>query len=145
MLNMIFRKIFKVKTVGSRKTGDLRPEWSGNLPPGTSMVVHEYDEAEGWCICECWVSNHPSRTVPRSMVDLVELAKETCVIEVLPTHPLSPPIIGRLTVARNEHVESVNEQAKTLRRKGIEMSFKRKRKRMTTQGVEEEQFVLDEG
>lgn len=142
---MIFRKIFKVKTVGSRKQGNLRPEWSENLPPSTSMVVYEYNEAEGWCICECWVSGHPIRTVPRTMADLNELAKESCVIEVLLSHPLSPIVVGRLSCTKNIDVTEVDDVKKTLKRKGKPMTFKYTRKKRGTHGREEEQYVLDEG
>lgn len=145
-LNMtIFRKMFKVKTVGSRKQGNLAPEWHERLPPSTSMVCHEYNETEGWCICELWVSDHPIRTVPRNMKDLNELAKDPCVIEVLHGHPLSPKTLGRLSVDKNADCTEVDMTAKTLKRHGKSMKFMHTRKKTGTHGKEFEQFVLDEG
>ena len=145
---MIFRKIFKVKTVGSREeTGDLRPAWADDMPnmmPGVSFVVHEYDENEGWCICECWVSDHPIRNIARNETDLETLATEPCVIEVLSTHPLSPSILAVLSLSGGDSLESVDLENKTLVFKGKTMSFKRVEKNRTSAG-EEDQYILDEG
>jgi len=141
----IFRKMFKVKTVGSRKQGNLAPEWHRRLPPSTSMVCHEYNEEEGWCICELWVSDHPIRTVPRTMADLNNMAKDPCVLEVVRHHHLSPKIVGRLGCVKNSDVTDINEKDKTLKRKGKPMNFKYKREKTGTHGKKEEQYVLDEG
>ena len=143
---MIFRKLFKVRTLGNSKTTkDLRPEWAERLPVSVSMVCHEYNETEGWCICELWVSDHPTRQVPRTMKDLNELAKDPCVIEVLHGHPLSPKTLGRLSVDKNVDCTDVDLTAKTLKRHGKPMKFIRTRKKRGTHGKEIEQFVLDEG
>jgi len=145
---MIYRKIFKVRTVGSRETSDLRPEWADEMPnimPGVSFVVHEYDEIEGWCICECWVSDHPIRNVARNMSDLEALATEPCVIEVLPSHLLSPPILSILSLSGGHSPESVDLKKKTLVFKGKIMAFKRVEKNRRTSGEEEDLYILDEG
>ncbi len=144
----IFRKIYKVKTVGSKQEGNLRPEWSdeiSSLMPGISYVVHEYNEAEDWCICECWVSDHPIRNHQRNMSDLETLATEPCVIEVLPSHSSSPPILGILSLSGGGSPESVDLEKKTLVFKGKTMSFKRVEKNRRTDGQEEDLYILDEG
>lgn len=141
----IFRKMFKVKTVGSRKHGNLAPEWHERLPPSTSMVCHEYNEKEGWCICELWVSDHPIRTVPRTMADLNQMANDPCVIEVVHDHHLSPKILGRLSCDITSDVTDVDGKLKTLKRKGKPMKFKYKREKTGTHGKKVKQYVLDEG
>lgn len=142
---MIYRKLFRVKTVGSKQEGDLRPEWSGRLPPSISMVVHEYDYVTQTCVCECWGSDHPIRAVSRNMSDLEELAKDPCVVEVLDTHPSSPEVIGVLSLSGGHSPESVDKAKKKLTFKGKTMSYKRIKKHKTTSGEEEELFILDEG
>ena len=143
---MIFRKIFKVKTIGNSKTTkDLRPEWTERLPTSISMVTYEFNEEEGWIICELWCSDHPIRQVPRTMKDLNELAKDPCVIEVVHNHPLSPKILGRLSLEKNPNCTDVDLTKKTLKQRGKSMKFMRKRKKRGTHGKEIEQFVLDEG
>lgn len=144
----IFRKIYKVATVGSRAEGNLRPAWADEMPdimPGVSFVVHEYNEGEGWCICECWVSDHPIRNHQRNMSDLETLATEPCVIEVLPSHSSSPPILGILSLSGGGSPESVDLEKKTLVFKGKTMSFKRVEKNRRTDGQEEDLYILDEG
>ena len=144
----IFRKIYKVATVGSRAEGNLRPAWADEMPdimPGVSFVVHEYNEDEGWCICECWVSDHPIRVVARNMSDLEALASHESVIEVLTDHPLSPEVLGILSLSGGHSPESVDLKKKTLVFKGKTMSFKRVEKHRTTAGIEEALYILDEG
>lgn len=144
----IFRKIYKVATVGSRAEGNLRPAWADDMPdimPGVSFVVHEYNEAEGWCICECWVSDHPVRGVARNMSDLESLATEPCVIEILSAHPSSPPTLAVLSLSGGHSPESVDLEKKTLVFKGKTMSFKRVEKNRRTDGQEEDLYILDEG
>lgn len=145
----IHRKIFKVKTQGSRAAGNLRPGWEmAEIMPGVSTVVYEYNEAEGWCICECWVSDHPSKGHPRNKSDLDSLATNPLVIEVLTSYPLSPPLIGRLAISDNAALlESIDEKEKKikLKNKAEKMSFKRKFKEKDTGGKEHTKYVLDEG
>lgn len=145
---MIYRKIFRVRTIGSRQTSNLRPEWADTMPDlmaGVSFVVHQYNETEDWCICECWGSDHPIRGVARNMSDLESLATEPCVIEVLSEHPLSPPTLAVLSLSGGHSPESVDLEKKTLVFKGKTMSFKRVEKHRTTAGIEEDHYILDEG
>ena len=142
---MIYRKIFRVRTVGSKQTSDLRPEWADEMISGVSMVVYEYNYEEGWCVCECWVSDHPIRGTPRNMDDLEALASDESVIEVLTKHPLSPEILGILSLSGGHSPESVDLKKKTLVFKDKIMSFKRVEKHRTTAGLEEDHYILDEG
>lgn len=137
-----------MKTIGSRETLDLRPEWADDMPtimPGVSFVVHEYNEKKGWCICECWVSDHPISGIPRNMSDLEALESHESVIEVLTQHPLSPEILGILSLSGGHSPESVDLKKKTLVFKGKTMSFKRVEKNRRTDGIEEDLYILDEG
>lgn len=144
----IYRKIFKVKTVGCRAEGNLRPVWSDEIAtimPGVSYVVHKYNEIEGWCICECWVSDHPIRNHQRTMTDLETLATQPCVIEVLASYPGTLPILGILSISGGGSPESVDKEKKTLVFKGKSMKFKRMEKQRRTDGKEEDSYILDEG
>jgi hypothetical protein len=134
-----------VQTVGNKQEGNLRPEWADRMIPCVSMVAHEYNYEEGWCICECWVSDHPIRGTPRNMDDLQALASDESVIEVLTEHPLSPEVLGILSLSGEHSPESVDLEKKTLVFKGKTMSFKRVEKHRTTAGIEESHYILDEG
>lgn len=144
----VFRKIFKVKTIGSQKTGNLQPAWTDELltiAPGVGMTVHEYNEAEGWCVCELWTSDHNIRSVIGKKSDLDGLATHPSVIEVLTSHPLSPSKLAILSLSGGGSPESVDLEKKTLIFKGKTMPFKRVEKNRTTSGVEEDHYILDEG
>jgi len=147
---LIHRRIFKVKTTGSRAHPEnpLRPAWTDEFVArhgkGINYVVHEYNEDEGWCIVECWCSDHPccEPTERKSKADLEALEKDADVLEVLPSHPRSPPILG--IVATSVH-ESVDEERKEIVVRGRVGTFKRKIRHFTTAGEEEDLYILDEG
>jgi len=145
---MIYRRIFKVKTTGSRDTGDLRPAFTDDFVEkygrGINYVVHEYNEAEGWCVVECWCCDHPILEPEhrKNMTHLRALDKDPSVVEVLPSHPRSPPILGTLATSRHE---SVDEEKKEITVKGRKGSYIRKEKTFTTLGEEIDLYILDEG
>lgn len=143
----IHRKIFKVKTVGSRAEGNLRPAWDMvTIMPGISSVIHEYNEAEGWCICECWgCDNSKIRNVARNMADLNSLASNEHVISVESSHALSPTILASISLSGGASPESVDREKKELVWKGKTIKYLRIEKNVRTDGKEEELFILDEG
>ena len=79
------------------------------------------------------------------MDDLQALASDESVIEVLTEHPLSPEVLGILSLSGGHSPESVDLEKKTLVFKGKTMSFKRVEKHRTTTGIEENHYILDEG
>ncbi len=138
----MIRKILKVKTSGSRKTGDLKP--SLDLPRGLNMVVHEYNEEEGWCIVEIWGSDHPilspeERVTPEKINHVLAQA-----IEELATHPLSPRKLGEI-YGNIGSFEVVDEKRKIVRREidGKEFTYVRTEKRGRPR--EENVVIFDEG
>ena len=144
----VFRKIFKVKTIGSQKEGNLQPAWTEELltiAPGVGMAVHEYDEAEGWCVCELWTSDHNIRSIIGKKIDLDGLATHPSVIEVVTSHHLSPPKLAILSLSGGGSLESVDLEKKTLVFRDKTMSFKRVEKNVRTSGEEEDLYILDEG
>lgn len=144
----VFRKIFKVKTIGNQKTGNLQPAWTDELStiaPGVGMTVHEYNEAEGWCVCELWTSDHNIRSVIGKETDLDGLTTHPSVIEVLTSHPSSPPKLAILSLSGEGSLESVDLEKEELVFKGKTMKFKRVVKQKRTSGEEEDSYILDEG
>jgi len=112
---MIYRKLLKVRVAGSSDKGNLRPAFTDYFTEkysGINFVVHEYNEREGWCIVEVWCSDHP--VLPpehrKNMKHLEELAKDPNVIEEVRTHPLSPPIVGRIIVSTPNSVDEVSNE-----------------------------------
>lgn len=149
-MNMtIYRKILKVKTQGSRAKGNLQPAWEmAQIMPGVSTVVHEYNEKEGWCICEVWCSDHEGRGTKRSKAELDSLDTHESVIGVLTSHPLSPTIIGRVhRLSSDPTIETVDKENKEIKHKGKEkkIKFKREHKMKDTGGKEITKYILDEG
>jgi hypothetical protein len=164
----VFRKVLKVKTVGSRVTGDLRPAFSDDFVEkygcGINYVVHEYNEKEGWCIVEVWCSDHPILPVEhqKNMSHLEEVAKNPHVIETFEKHPLSPPVLGTISYGSPHSPKKVDLEAKTLTLDVTEVvpqrgkapivritektvPFKRAEKARGTDGVEFDNYILDEG
>lgn len=146
----IYRKILKVKTTGNRlKDGNLRPAWEmAKIMPGVSTVVYEYNEEEGWCICEVWCSDHDGRGTKRSKAELDSLASNENVIEVLTSHPSSKAVIGRVTrISDDPTIESVDKVKKEIKHKDKEkkIKYKREHKMKDTGGKEITKYILDEG
>jgi len=138
----IHRKILKVKTVGSRQTGDLRPKLSDTLPIGFNYAVLEYDEVENTCIVECWCSDHPLHEKPKTKADLDEISNHSTVLEGLQSHSKSPPILGSIAIS---FPETINEAKKEITSHGKTGKFLRKIKIHTTTGEEQDEYILDEG
>jgi len=140
----VHRRIFKVKTVGSRVTGDLRPAISDTVPRGINYAVHEYNEDEGWCIVECWCSDHPccEPAERKGRAELEALDGDPDVLEILPSHPNSPPILGRIATTTHEEVDEEKKEITVRGRKG---TYIRKEKVVTTSGEEIDVYILDEG
>lgn len=141
----MIRKILKVKTVGTRTEGNLRPALTDDLLRGLNLVVHEYDETEGTAIIEIFGSDHlalksEERLTPAKMS---EMLKHVSVIEELTTHPKSPPIICRLAVSLDSVAEEVDEQEKTFVKKETKGKHKYLRKDKGHRG--EDILVMDEG
>lgn len=152
----IYRRILKVKTVGSRREGNLRPAISDRCPRGINYVVHEYNEDEGWCIIEAWCSDHPILPTEhqKDASHLEELAADPDVIQTIEKHPLSPPVLGRISYGSPASPKKVDLTAKTITVEVRELdgrivektvSFKRVEKERTTRGTEYDNYILDEG
>lgn len=142
---VVYRQILKVKTTGSRATRNLRPEISDRLPEGLNYAVHEYNEEEDWCILEAWCSDHPVLPQKHRKNDthLKKLSGDSAVIASLTSHPLSPPILGRMTTSTHDSVDETKKEITVHGRKGTYLrKIKETRKDM---GTEEDIWVLDEG
>jgi len=141
---MIHRKILKVKTTGSRVTRDLRPILTDVIPKGVNLTVHEYNEDEGWCVCEISGSDHPvlppEEQITTAKID--EVLRHESVIEELETHPLSPPIIMILSTSVHDSVDAEKKEIVVRGRKG---SFIRKERVIDEGGLEIDYYILDEG
>jgi len=138
---LIHRKIFRVKTVGSRETKDLRPDIE--LPRGINSLVLSYND--GTCIIEVWGSDHPILSVEdRFTIEKLRKVEEQAV-EVLDAHPLSPRIIGAITMLESvikQMGSAVDEERKEITVKGKIYKFVRK-EYDDRQG--ENRYILDEG
>ena len=140
----MFRKLLKVKTIGSIETGDLKPKISSFMPPGVNYAVYEYDEKEGWCILELVGSEHPILGTKQITPEKIQqVVNHSAVIQEIKSHPLSPPKLRELVVNRTKF-DSVDKTRKLATKKGVSFSFKRIEKRHF-RGEEVEQIVFDEG
>jgi hypothetical protein len=93
----VHRKILKVKTEGSRISGDLRPKLCAALPRGVNLVVLEYTDNDAACVVEIYGSDHTD-LAPEERVDkerLESVARHESVLSHLSSHPQSPKVIGR--------------------------------------------------
>jgi len=144
---MIYRRILKVKTVGSRN-GEvpLQPDLTDFAVKysGINFAVHEYNEKEGWCVVELWCSDHPVLEAKHQKTDkdLQLVDTEPAVMKVLTEHRLSPKILGVLSTSTHD---SVDEEKKEITVRGRKGNFLRKEKHTTTAGKEQDEYVLDEG
>ena len=139
-----------MKTLGSRETGDLRPEISDNLPHGLNYLVLEYDETAQTCVVEAWCSNHLLLKAEdrKNMVDLQALDKHPATVKTLPSHAKSPKTLGRFALSVRAHSPpnaEVDKEKKTVKFQGRQGPYKRMVKQKTTDGTDEELYVLDEG
>jgi len=143
----VFRKILKVETKGSRATADLKPILSDHLPRGVNLVVHEYNEPEGWCIAEIFGSDHPFVNERISSDDLNRLAEHPSVIETLATHPKSPEVITHIYFHPEIHASperySIDEERKRIvdKETGKEASYIR----VELDDRGRERILIDEG
>ena len=85
----MFSKILRVKTTGSRATGNLHPIIADHLPVGVNLKALEYDEAAGEAIVEIWGSDHPLMRDKTSVEVLKSLSEHDSVLEKLKNHPHS--------------------------------------------------------
>jgi len=131
------RKILKVKTIGSRKAGNLQPD----IEPehGMNLLVLEYNEIEKWCIVEVWGTDHELAEKIVTTKDLERISKRSSVIAILPSHSKSPKIIGRFAIG-TENAEDINPVTKTVKIKEKSVSFKRIEK-----DHQKDIIILDEG
>lgn len=142
----VYRTILKVRTIGSRVSGDLRPAFMdnfGNDFPGIGYSVLEYDEAGGTCVLEASCSDNPAQPPggARPKAALSAVAKHPAVLSTLSSHPNSPHIICSIgTVAP----DSVNEDQKTITVKGNTGPYLRKEVVQTSQGPVV-RYIVDEG
>jgi len=108
---MIVRRIYKVPLIGSRVTGDLRPD-TDDLPRGVNLRVLEYLEAEGMCVIELWGSD-VTQLIPEERCDATKIeayATHKGWMPPLTSHPKSPAIIGRITRIRPDGTEEVLDE-----------------------------------
>jgi len=147
---MIRRKILKVKTKGSRATGDLRPIFSDETPQGINYVVYDYNETEGSCIVEIWSSDHEA-LAPQERYDhgkWNKIINHPSVIETLPSYSKSPTILGTIAAMLSPRV--LDEKKKVVKdtTTGKEYPYLRKSKetkKATATSLEHETIILDEG
>jgi len=141
----ISRRILRVKTAGSRENGDLRPALVDDLPRGINLVVHEYNEAEGWCVIEIWGSDHPIlRPEERSTTGKINsVVTHESVVEELATHPLSPPKLAEITGVVGSM--KVDERRKVVIKEGKEYPYIRVEKRQIHDPKGEDIIIFDEG
>jgi hypothetical protein len=141
----IFRKILRVKTVGSRETGDLRPAIVDDTLKGVNTLVLEYSLDDSEAIVEIWGSNHP--IVPaeaRMNADkIAKVSGHPSVIEELATHPLSPAKIGQISGRVGSF--KADKARKVAIREGKEYPYKRIEKRTFTDGLNYDVVIFDEG
>jgi len=136
----IYRKMFKIKTIGSSKEGNLKPEIVEKMPAGINLVVHEYNEAAGWAIVELYCSDHPllDSKYRKTMADLEKLKNDLSIIESVASHPNSPAILATFHI-KTELATAIDETAKTLTVKGVTAKFVRKT------NDPRRQIIIDEG
>jgi len=154
----IHKKLFKVKTIGTREEGNLKPILADYLPKGIHLASLQYNEAEKWAIVLCWCSDHellPASERHRES-DLIALASQPSIIEVLPDdHPLMPkkPFTS---ISLSETIKTPfkdeklppplpsNEATKTVRYKNREWKYLRKRQYTDTDGRTVQEYILEE-
>lgn len=141
----VYRRIFKVTTLGSRLTGNLRPAFTddfGRNYHGVNFSVLEYEESAGTCVLEVWCSDHPAQPdggTPETVLDKV--AQHPAVLSLVQSHPKSPPILGGVATTAPD---SVDEAKMTVTVKGNTGTYLRKEMIQTPQGPVA-RYVLDEG
>lgn len=140
---MIYRKIFKTKTAGSKKTGDLRPIISDTLPKGFNYAVLEYI-ADGMCIVEVWCSDSSILTADeqKDQRDLAAFSQNA--EEIIDSHRHSPPVLARIAVAKTQDLE-VDKTKRTVKFRGKSSPYQHVEKTHTSTGKEEEIYIIDEG
>ena len=140
----MFRKILKVKTTGSRDTGDLRPAFT-DIPQGLNYQVYEYNEKEGWCIVEIYGFDHPVLEPHKKFTPAkqTKVLIDSAVIEELPTHPLSPKVLARLTAPVGSF--EPDEKRKVVKREGKEYPYMKIEDTLDGHGFKIKQVVFDEG
>jgi hypothetical protein len=94
----MLRKILRVKTVGSRASGNLKPLLTNALPQGVHLTVLEYNESNGTCIVEIYGSDSEMAVKPITAEILNSVKAHQSVIEELQTHSLSPKKIAGFSV-----------------------------------------------
>jgi len=143
---MIYRKILRVKTVGSRKTRNLAPAIMP-LPKGFNFTVLEYSPDEKECVVEVWCSDHPilapEERKTKADLDALFSKSNPAVLDSLSSHPSSPKMIGRIMVF-SEVLEAIDDVTKTATFKGRTGKFIRK-ETMDVHGITKEIIILDEG
>jgi len=93
----IVRRIYKIPTLGSRVTGDLRPDID-DLERGINVLVLEYTDDETMCVIEVWGSDITDLP-PEERCDITKIeayAARKGWTPPLTSHPKSPAIIGRI-------------------------------------------------
>ena len=137
-----------MKTTGARKTGDLRPVFTDNFVEtygtGINFVVHEYNEKEGWCIVECWCSDHAVLDIKdqKKDTDLQKIDAHASVIEVLPSYMRSPSVLASIKTIQHDSVDEAKKEITVHGKKG---KFVRKDKKKDHSGKDIDLWVLDEG
>lgn len=136
----MLRKILKVKTIGSREEGNLRPIVSDNLPMGVNLVVLEYNETEKWAIVEIFGSDYG--IIPKEKRITTEkinsVVKSDDVIDELASHSESPISIASIGIIRDK-VDSYNKTTKKAVIKGKSYNVKR-----VEDTGDEEILIIDE-
>lgn len=161
MIMMIYRKIYRCETVGSRATKNLRPKLSDETPQGINYRVLEYDEKKNTCILEAWCSDHeilkPEHR--KNMADLNQLSSRPYMLETVEKHAKSPKILGCLSVTETltgpqgqglpkiaqPNLGKINPEAKTIEWKSQLHSYIRRHEGTDTVGRKILDYVLDEG
>jgi hypothetical protein len=119
---LIKRKILKVKTIGSKKEGNLRPSIVDNLTNGLNLKVLEYDELNNECIVEVWGSDHTLVKDKVSDSKLNKISKDKNVLEEFSTHPKSG---GYKVIVSEKKVKLKRNSPLSIEYKGKKVNFKR--------------------
>lgn len=134
-------KILKVKTIGSRAEGNLRPEIVDDLPRNLGLSVIEY--GSGFAIVKVSWSEHP--LVPKPLEkDLTKLWKHDSIQQVLTSHPKEKELKSKRSIL-SSLVDELPEKKIKLKKErkgiGLEGSYIRKEYSINNQ---EDTYVLDE-
>jgi hypothetical protein len=135
-------KIVKVKTRGSRITGNLEPEIARILPLGVNLIVLEYTDNDASAIVKLSWSEHPFAERTPTQTEIEELIAHRSVLQEVVAHPLANQLLTRMALVGQERIAESSKKPNTLIdvKTNKEVSFVRKELRKN-----ELTYIIDEG